>query len=281
LLFPARRSFWTDRLGAAGGDHPTTDAALLAEGRLHDNQAIRTFRDCAACALHHAGLCEALTPETRAALAKVARHRMVPEGTILTTEGAPSTEVHNIISGTVRLSKLLPDGREQIVGLIQPTDFLGCVFAKDCDFTATANEPVELCSFDKAAFERLLRDDPDLEHAFLREVLTELAAARDWMVILGAKTGLERVASFLLFVVERADRSGCAKAMKGVRRLYVLPLTRLAIGHFLGLTHETVSRQVSRLNAEGVIDLVDPRRFRVKDLERLREIAGSAVDADG
>ncbi|MBK0400020.1 helix-turn-helix domain-containing protein [Limibaculum sp. M0105] len=184
-------------------------------------------------------------------------------------------------SGIVRLSKLLPDGREQIVGLLQPSDFLGCAFSESCKFTATALRETELCSFDKAGFEALLLAHPSLEHAFLKEVLTELDAARDWMVVLGSKSGLERVASFLALVINRADRLGCPHSRKGIRPVYELPLTRVDIGSFLGLSLETVSRQVSKLASEGVIELLDPRRFRILDATRLRELSASGLSEVG
>lgn len=203
--------------------------------------------------------------------------RLAPAGTVLTTEGSQSREVYNVVAGVVRLSKLLPDGREQIVGLLQPTDFLGCAFDTCCAFTATVVRDAELCCFDRAAFEALLRQNHEIEHAFLQEVLTELHAARDWMVVLGSKSGRERVASLLMLLIQRADRHGCRKALRGARPVYELPLTRVDIGHFLGLSLETVSRQISALVSEGVIELISPRRFRVRDIERLRVL--SAIGA--
>lgn len=234
--------------------------------------------------MHHLGLCETLPPASAAALARISRSRRVPAGTVISREGNACREVHNVVSGLVRLSKLLPDGREQIVGLLQPTDFLGRPFADACPFTATAVRETELCSIERTAFETLLQTDPALEHAVLREVLTELDAARDWMVVLGTKSGRERVASFLLLVIGRAERHGCRQLVAvggpgGIDRagpVYEIPLTRVDIGQYLGLSLETVSRQVSRLAAEGVIDLVDPRRFRVRDIDRLRSLSATS-----
>lgn len=249
--------------------------------QLSDPRAIQTATSCQVCDLHHLGLCEALSENAIDALRRLARRRTVPAGTRISEEGDRSREVHLLLSGVVRLAKMLPDGREQIVGLLQPSDFLGCAFAETCNFSATALRDSELCSFDKAAFEGLLLSHPDLEHAFLREVLTELEAARDWMVVLGSKSGIERVASFLALVINRADRHGCPHSRKGTRPVYELPLTRVDIGSFLGLSLETVSRQVSKLVAEGVIELIDPRHFRVLDGERLCELSAGCLGATG
>ncbi|MCL5777667.1 cyclic nucleotide-binding domain-containing protein [Limibaculum sp. FT325] len=246
-----------------------------------NHRALRTAPACEICNVHHLGLFAALGERSIDALGRISHRRQVPAGRVISSEGAPSREVHCLISGLVRLSKLLPDGREQIVGLMHPSDFLGCTFAETCSLTAVAIRDTELCSFDKAAFEALLRKDPDIEHALLTEVLHELDAARDWMVVLGRKSGIERVASFLLFVIRRADKLGCRHTLRGTRPVYELPLTRVDIGHFLGLSLETVSRQISRLVADGVIELIDPRRFRVRDIARLEELAATGESVAG
>jgi len=241
---------------------------------MSDRQAVARFLRCHTCSIHNTGLCGALDDEAIARLGRIARRRRLSRGTVITRAGDPSVEVHNIVNGLVKLSKLLPDGREQIVGLLHPSDFLGCTFRETCDVTAEAATDVELCSFDKAAFERLLGETPELEHSFLKTVLSELDAAREWMVLLGCKSGLERVASFLWFLLARNRSQGCTRSPATGAPIYTIPLSRGDMSLYLGLSMETVSRQISRLAANGAIVLVDARHFTVPDPGRLKALTG-------
>jgi CRP/FNR family transcriptional regulator len=123
----------------------------------------------------------------------------------------------------------------------------------------------------KAGLERLIAENPKLEHRLMEQTLRELDEAREWMVTLGRKTAAEKVASFLHLIAMHLDPSvdGGQK-----RRSFDLPLTRGDIADFLGLTLETVSRQLSRLRAEKVITISAVTRVEVPDLERLRKRCG-------
>ncbi len=235
---------------------------------------------CATCPLHHTGLCSSLDEPELGKLGRLARRSTLPPRTALTREGEPNAQVHNIVSGIVRLTKMLPDGREQIVGLMHPSDFVGCTFCEACDFSAETVTEVELCSFDKAAFEATLQRLPKFEHAFLMHVISELHAARDWLVVLGCKTGLERVATFLWLLAHRGTSHGCGRigtpepGRMPPAQVFEIPLTRADIARYLGLSLETVSRQISRLNGMGAIRLEDARHFSVPDQELLSRLSG-------
>ncbi len=241
---------------------------------MSDRRALEAFERCGTCPLHHSGICAVLGSERVAQLGVRAKRRSLPAGTTIASEGEPSRQVHNIVSGMVGLSKMLPDGRQQIVGILQPSDFLGCTFSETCDVTAETLTDVELCTIERGVFEGLLRTKPELEHELLLSVMNELHVAREWLLVLGCKSGLERVATFLWFIVARGERQGCAKAPRARAPLYEIPITRAVMSRYLGLSLETVSRQISQLNAMGAIRLSDPRHFTVPDPERLRALGG-------
>jgi CRP/FNR family transcriptional regulator len=96
------------------------------------------------------------------------------------------------------------------------------------------------------------------------QTLRELDEARDWMVTLGRKTAAEKVASFLYLIASHTEPAETAEMV------FDLPLTRADIGDFLGLTIETVSRQMSRLKADGIIEISQYRHVSVPDMARLR-----------
>lgn len=167
--------------------------------------------------------------------------------------------VANVLSGVVKLTKTMVDGREQIVGLQFPPDFLGRAYRAEAPYTAQALTAVELCTFPKNRFDAFLASHGDLEHRLFEATLDELDAARDWMLLLGRKTAREKVASFVAMIARRA-----VPAADGSVRL-ALPLSRADIADFVGLTIETVSRQLTRLRADGVIRLTGTREVLVPD----------------
>ena len=108
--------------------------------------------------------------------------------------------------------------------------------------------------------------------------LDELDAAREWMLVLGRKTAREKIAS-LLSIIARRDSTLNMNSMASGQMVFDLPLTREAMADYLGLTLETVSRQISALKHDGVIELQGKRHVTVPDFGRLMEEAGD--DSDG
>lgn len=177
----------------------------------------------------------------------------------------------NVLAGVVKLTKTLSDGRQQIVGLQFAPDFVGRPFKTESALTAEAATEVELCSFPRRIVEKMMADQPDLQHRLLEQTLKELDQARDWMVMLGRKSAAEKVASFLLMIA-RNIRPGQTPAAHGAS--FDLPLSRADIADFLGLTIETVSRQMTRLRTEEIIRIENNRHVIVEDLARLALRAG-------
>ncbi len=177
------------------------------------------------------------------------------------------------------LSTSMADGRRQTVGLMFPSDFVGRPNRAVAPYDATAVTPVRLCLFTRGRFERLMRQMPSLETRLLEMTLDELDAARDWMLLLGRKTAQERIGTFLTILARRT--AALENAEPGDGLAFQLPLSREAIADFLGLTIETVSRQITGLKKAGVIELIDARSLRVPDYAALLEAAGVDADADG
>jgi CRP/FNR family transcriptional regulator, anaerobic regulatory protein len=226
---------------------------------------------CASCEARQGGVCGALEPEQLVYLARASsRHRAQP-GEELVGDAEDVEHYSNIMSGVVKLTKTLSDGRQQIVGLQFAPDFLGRPFKAESTLTAQAATVVELCSFPRSAIERTMAAQPDLEHRLLEQALRELDQARDWMVMLGRKTAVERVASFLLLIARNIDPAA-GPTRRGAR--FDLPLTRAEIADFLGLTIETVSRQLTKLRLAAIIRIDANRHVTIDDLVGLTAQAG-------
>ncbi|MCY6381350.1 Crp/Fnr family transcriptional regulator [Hoeflea prorocentri] len=220
---------------------------------------------CQACEARHHGMCGSLTPDELTQLNKIASRKEVSAGTALVADSEAVTHYSNILSGVVKLTKILSDGRQQIVGLQFAPDFLGRPFKTSSETNAESATTVRLCSFPRSAVDRMIEDSPSLEHRLLQQTLNELDEARGWMVTLGRKTAAEKVASFLYLIATHINPE--SDAVDGVS--FELPLTRADIADFLGLTIETVSRQMTKLRKDGVVEIENNRHVTVPDLERL------------
>jgi CRP/FNR family transcriptional regulator len=227
---------------------------------------------CRACEARHKGVCGALSADQLKALARESVRREVAAGTELIASEEPVATYANIMSGVVKLSKLLADGRRQIVGLQFAPDFLGRPFKRDGQLNAEAATPVRLCVFPHRTVERLLRESPALEHRLLEQALTELDEAREWMVTLGRKNAEEKVASFLLLVATCYDPEVADEADRVTA--FELPMTRADIADFLGLTIETTSRQLTRLRRDRVIEIAHNREITILDPDELSQRSG-------
>jgi CRP/FNR family transcriptional regulator len=228
---------------------------------------------CLSCEARHRGVCGALTEKQLIALSKTTSRKVVKPGTELIIAAEPITSYANVLSGIVKLSKLLEDGRQQIVGLQYAPDFLGRPLRAESLVAAEAATDVEICSFPRSAMERAMAESPELEHKLLEQSLSELDEAREWMVTLGRKTAQEKIASFLYMIAAHLDPD--ADLDGDPEMTFDLPLTRADIADFLGLTIETVSRQLTKLRKSGVISIENNRHITIPSLDRLNQVAGN------
>ncbi|CAN7382551.1 helix-turn-helix domain-containing protein [Rhizobium sp. LjRoot258] len=230
-------------------------------------------RGCSLCfcaEVRHKGVCGALSADELLALSAHTRLVNHEAGDELAGEKMPAESYATVIRGVVKLTKTLEDGRQQIVGLQFAPDLLGRLNADENAVSVEAASDVNLCRIPKVALERMVKTNPALAERLMTQTLRELDEARDWMVTLGRKTAAEKVASFLLLIATHLDPEAT-----GDRRQFDLPLSRADIADFLGLTIETVSRQMSKLKADGIIGIVANRHIDVPKLSKLKAFCGS------
>jgi len=220
-------------------------------------------QSCDRCTVRALAICSSLDPSALDELNRIGRRVQVTAGQTLLWEGDESVVVGNVLEGILKLSTVTGDGREQIVGIVYPSDFIGRPFGKDSGHSVTALTDASLCVFGRSKFDRFATHHPDLAQALLMRTLTELDRARHWMLLLGRKSACERVASIL---IEMAGRLGGTMPMR-------LPLSRQQIADVLGLTIETVSRSITKLKNAGIISLPGGRLVTIENVEKLARIA--------
>jgi CRP/FNR family transcriptional regulator len=229
---------------------------------------------CDLCVVRNRAICAALDADEVAALNAIGRRRNLAAGESLIWEGEDSVLVANVIEGVLKLSTGTEDGREQIVGVVYPSDFIGRPFGTTNGQGVTALTDARVCVFNRRDFDAFAREHPALEHKLLDRTLGELDRTRSWMLLLGRKSASEKVASFLLEMSERLVEPGCKVDLGQTNRTLTLPFSRQQIADVLGLTIETVSRQFTRLKAEGVIGLPSRREVTILDRGALQAEAG-------
>lgn len=222
---------------------------------------------CGSCAVRAHSICGLLDADAMFDLGRLGRKIVLRPGQALLWEGNESALVGNVLEGALKLSTVTGDGREQIVGVVFPSDFIGRPFGPNSHHTVTALTPASVCVFSRHAFDSFAEDHAAVERALLRRTLDELDRARRWMLRLGRLTAAERVASLLVEIVERLD--------DGSGDPILLPFTRQQMADLLGLAIETVSRTLSKFEAAGLIARPGRRLLGVTDLDRLMTIATS------
>ena len=216
--------------------------------------------------------------EAAAALGRAYHRRRVPSGQVIYSNDQKAKTFAIIVSGVVKLTNVSPDGRQQIVGLQFPSDFVGRPFSGKSNLLAEAASDLDLCCFSGDVFENLMRRHTEIETVVLKRTLDSLDSAREWMFMLGRKTAQERVASLIYMIAERLTPPGAEpRAMTGPCR-FECPLSRTEMADCLGLRLETVSRQIANLIAEGVLSKSRSRTFEVRDMAELRRIAETPAD---
>jgi CRP/FNR family transcriptional regulator len=228
-----------------------------------------TENPCAACSVRVLSLCDALDESDLPRLAAISSSISIRPHQTIVREGDPADYLFNLTDGTVKLYKLLPDGRQQITGFLFPGDFLGLPAAGRYAYSAEAVTEVTFCRFDRKKLDHLLEDFPRMERRLLGIASNELAAAQDQMLLLGRKTAREKVASFLLTIARRGGRPGTPDSP------LLLPMTRTEIADYLGLTIETVSRTLTRFRKEGLIALPALDHVVLADRPALARLAGT------
>ena len=163
-------------------------------------------------------------------------------------EGEPADYLYKVVSGTVRTSKILADGRRQIGSFHLPGDVFGLEVGDDHAFSAEAITETKVLVVRRSALFGLASRDGNVARQMWTQAGNELTRVQDHIMLL-VKTAQERVVGFLL---EMADRTLHQDAVE-------LPMSRQDIADYLGLTIETVSRTLTTLESDGAIELPTSR----------------------
>ena len=177
-------------------------------------------------------------------------------------EGEPAEYVYQVVSGAVRTYKLLSDGRRQIGTFHLPSDVFGLESGASHRLAAEAIIDTTVRLVKRRSLDQAAGIDVQVARRLWAMTAGELRHAEDHMLLLGRKTAMERVATFLLEMDRRLAVAG----------MMALPMCRRDIGDYLGLTLETVSRALSQMQAQGVLGFSGARQIVLRNRQLLRNM---------
>jgi CRP/FNR family transcriptional regulator len=182
-------------------------------------------------------------------------------------EGDWADRVYQLIDGAVMLYKLLPDGRRQVVELLSAGDVFGLSGLAVYNCSAETLAAGTVIAYDRAAAER----SPTLARLMSAHVRAQFCALHEHALLLGRKSALERVASFIMRCLPGGEAGGQHDGSAVAR----LGMTRQEIADYVGVTLETVSRAFSKLRRLGVITIEKQEEVLVNDVRRMCRLTGT------
>ncbi|CCE97253.1 Crp/Fnr family transcriptional regulator [Sinorhizobium fredii] len=210
------------------------------------------------------GLATLAVPDLPCLFSRRPVERVAP-GQAVFWEGDEATHIFEVADGMLRALRLLGDGRRIIVGFLRPGDLLGVSLKERYLYTVEAVSAVELRRFPRRRFEDEVARYPHLQQQLFSKLSDEMTAAQDQTVLLSRRSAEEKLANFFLMMTrcEICERTWVVD----------LPMTRLDIADYLGMTIETVSRTITKLANSGIIATPERRSITVLKMETLRSLA--------
>lgn len=223
---------------------------------------------CDSCPVRSRAACAALTEEERGELSRLGRTRKLSRGETLFAAGDESTACATLVSGALKIGTHDAEGIESILALVHPAGFIGEMFAPFPSHEVTALTDSQVCLFSRQDMEEAVRRYPALGIALLRRAQEDLHSARELLDLSRRRGATARVAGLILAFARAASDSPCHPAES-----FELPLTRGEIAALLGLTIETVSRQLGEIEAAGAITRKGARGIELRSPAQLGEFA--------
>jgi CRP/FNR family transcriptional regulator len=202
----------------------------------------------------------------------IQRSKPLQKSQHLYREGDDFQSVFAVRSGALKAYKTTDDGREQVTGFYFPGEILGMdgISNNAHASSAKALETAAVCEIPFTSLERLSAMMPNLQRHFFQLMSREITEDQQLITLLSKNSADERVASLMLSISTRNSKRKLSATQ------FRLPMSRVDIGNYLGLTVETVSRVFSRMQKMEVL-LVDNKEIQILDVDGLKKMANLGV----
>jgi CRP/FNR family transcriptional regulator len=218
---------------------------------------------CTICKVRTYSFCRCLTEEKLQVFSNISFEKSFSNKQNIFLQNDPSTYLYNVTEGNVKIYQLLDDGRIQITGFLYPGDFFGSYKNNKYNYCAEAIGDLKTCVFDQKILDKYLDENPVLARELLNKTSFELTLAQDRLTVLGKLSASERLAKFLFNISQQRKRIGWQN------NPISLPMTRRDIADYLGLTIETISRELSSLKTSNIIKIITSKQIYLNDIKSL------------
>lgn len=229
-----------------------------------------------------AGLLQTLPAELRPGLEGIWTEDCHAPGDVVLREDHDNGRIGYVVEGFLGMVKQLPDGRRHIIGLLGRGDMFGRAFDGTSGYRIEALAETLVLTCDRARFKAVIGRSAEAEHLFLTEMQDELDAAREWVVVLGGRKIVQRLASFL-FILCRRKRRAAGPGDEDEEEMPInlrISIRRRDLAQYLGARPESLSRALRELEQDGVIRINDPYDLDVLSLQGLLDAAGQDLALD-
>ena len=222
---------------------------------------------CSLCKIRSYSFCRCLNDENLEIFSKVSFEKKFTDKENIFLQNDPSTHLYNITEGNVKIYQLLDDGRIQIIGFLYPGDFFGTYKNNKYNYSAEAIGNLRVCVFDQRILDKYMDQNPILAKELLNQTSYELTLAQDRMTVMGRLNAIEKIAIFFINISNQRKRIGWQS------NPISLSMARQDIADYLGLTIETVSREISKLKTSNIIKIISSKQLFINDIEKLKQIS--------
>ena len=200
----------------------------------------------------------------------VTTRRKVKRGSTLFSNGDKYISLYAIRTGFFKTCLASEDGRDQVTGFQMAGEIIGLdgIVNDQHSCDAVALEDAEVCVMPFDRIEEISREVTALQHHVHKIMSREIVREHGVMLLLGSMRAEERLAAFLLNLVQRLHSRGFSQTE------LVLRMTREEIGSYLGLKLETVSRTFSKFVDDGIVE-VKQRQVKILDTEALQRMVNT------
>lgn len=201
-------------------------------------------------------------------IASLVIHKKYEKGELIIMEGSHPESLIVINQGRVKVYRYTADGKEQILYIFSSGDFFGeknILKNQEATYNVEALEPTNICMINKKDFQSLLYEHPEIGVKIIEVLCSRMEKIESALQSMGTKSVESRINSILLEFAKRYGR----KHPRGV--LVDLPLSREGIANYIGTARETVSRKLSALKEEGVIEIIGNKQILILDMKAFEE----------
>ena len=218
---------------------------------------------CSLCKIRSYSFCRCLKEDELKVFSNISSEKKFSDKENIFLQQDVSKNLYNITKGNVKIYQLLSDGRIQIIGFLYPGDFFGSCKKGKYNYSAEAIGDVKVCVFEESILNQHLEKNMKLAKELLHMTSHELTLVQDRMAVLGKLKASERVGRFLINISNQRAR------INWQDNPISLPMTRQNVADYLGLTIETVSREITELKTSNIIKVLSSKQIYINDKEKL------------